>query len=100
MALHACVHIHFNLYMWWTYMYITFSCIYESGNVHVYMCELTVIIILFLSLALSLSFSPSLQSAIAKEQELENKLASMQGVINAARELASDSMIVSVPHLV
>ena len=61
------------------------------------------------SLSHSLSFSHSLsshlppslsfplQSAIAKEQELENKLASMQSVINAARELASDSMIVSVP---
>lgn len=40
------------------------------------------------------------QCAIAKEQELENKLASMQSVINAARELASDSMIVStIPPL-
>lgn len=46
----------------------------------------------------SLSLSLTLQSAIAKEQELENKLASMQSVINAARELASDSMIVSAPQ--
>ena len=35
------------------------------------------------------------QSALSHEQELENKLASMQEVLNAARQLASESMIVS-----
>ena len=30
-----------------------------------------------------------------REQELETKLASMQGVIDAARQLATESMIVS-----
>ena len=35
------------------------------------------------------------QSALAREQELENKLASMQDVLNAARQLATESMIVS-----
>lgn len=37
------------------------------------------------------------QSALSHEQELENKLASMQEVLNAARQLASESMIVSNP---
>jgi len=35
------------------------------------------------------------QSALSREQELENKLASMQEVLNAARQLATESMIVS-----
>ena len=35
------------------------------------------------------------QSALGREEELERKLASMQEVLNAARQLASDSMIVS-----
>ena len=35
------------------------------------------------------------QSALGREQELEAKLASMQSVLNIARELATDSMIVS-----
>ena len=44
-----------------------------------------------------LSPPPSpLQSALAREQELETKLASMQSVLNVARELATDSMIVSL----
>lgn len=37
-----------------------------------------------------------LQSALGREQELETKLASMQSVLNIAKELATDSMIVSV----
>jgi len=36
------------------------------------------------------------QSALSREQELENKLASMQEVLNAARQLATESMIATV----
>ena len=100
MCTHLLVHVA-DLNLHCAYMYM------NSGNVH----ELTNRNSLFfsfyipppsplslsVSLSLSLSLSLALQSAIAKEQELENKLASMQSVINAARELASDSMIVSVP---
>ena len=39
-----------------------------------------------------------LQTALSREQELENKLASMQGVLTVAKELASDNMIVNIPH--
>ena len=34
------------------------------------------------------------QLALTREQELENKLASMQEVLNSARQLATESMIV------
>jgi hypothetical protein len=33
------------------------------------------------------------QLALTREQELENKLASMQEVLNSARQLATESMI-------
>ena len=36
------------------------------------------------------------QLALSREQELENKLASMQEVINTSRQLATESMIVRV----
>ena len=36
-----------------------------------------------------------LQLALTREQELENRLASMQEVLNTARQLATESMIVS-----
>ena len=36
----------------------------------------------------------SLQLALSREQELEDKLASMQEVINTSRQLATESMIV------
>ena len=108
MYMYLCVYIYIhvckNVYV---QMYVLIIYIHVHVSVHVYNGSLVIntycVIILYpppshthtsdLSLPSSLPFP--FQTAITREQELENKLASMQSVINAARELASDSMIVS-----
>lgn len=54
-----------------------------------------IIMINYYQLIILLADNFLLQSALSREQELETKLASMQSVLNVARELATDSMIVS-----
>ena len=96
MCIHVIVDVHVLLRVCFASQCIVCTCI--GVHVHIYACSCHYFNPYYYTVhATDCSvLSTVFQLALSREQELENKLASMQEVINTSRQLATESMIVRV----